>query len=64
MPWSFARASERPRVPMGRLGYPEEVADAVAFLASSRAAYVTGSVYPVDGGWLAFGDSGDAADVD
>jgi NAD(P)-dependent dehydrogenase (short-subunit alcohol dehydrogenase family) len=54
----------RRRVPMGRLGYPEEVADAVAFLASARAAYVTGSIYRVDGGWLAFGGSGNAADVD
>ena len=37
-------------VPMGRLGHPDEVADAVLYLASARAAYVTGSVLSVDGG--------------
>lgn len=37
-------------VPVGRFGTAEEVADAVAFLASERAAYITGVVVPVDGG--------------
>ena len=36
--------------PLGRLGKPEEVADAVAFLASPRAAYITGQVLAVNGG--------------
>jgi len=37
-------------VPLGRSGTPEEVADAVAFLASDRSAYITGQVLAVDGG--------------
>lgn len=36
--------------PMGRLGNPEEVANAVAFLASPRASYITGHVMSVNGG--------------
>jgi 3-oxoacyl-(acyl-carrier-protein) reductase len=36
--------------PMGRLGTPEEIADAVMFLAGTRAGYVTGQVLPVNGG--------------
>lgn len=39
--------------PMGRLGEPEEVAEVVGFLSSNRASFVTGSYYPVDGGYLA-----------
>ena len=37
-------------VPAGRLGTPEEYGDLVAFLCSERAAYVTGTVIPIDGG--------------
>jgi 3-oxoacyl-[acyl-carrier protein] reductase len=40
-------------IPLGRYGKPEEYADAVAFLASERAAYITGSVIRVDGGLIA-----------
>ena len=40
------------RIPLGRLGAPEEVAYAVAFLASPRAAYITGATLHVNGGML------------
>lgn len=39
-------------IPVGRYGHPQEYADAVAFLASERAAYITGSVLRVDGGMI------------
>jgi 3-oxoacyl-[acyl-carrier protein] reductase len=39
-------------IPMGRLGEPEELAALVAFLASQRASYITGTSIPVDGGWI------------
>lgn len=38
------------QTPMGRFGRPEEVADAIVFLASERASYITGSVLKVTGG--------------
>jgi len=41
-----------PLIPMRRLGQPREVADAVAFLASERASYITGQVIVVSGGLL------------
>jgi 3-oxoacyl-[acyl-carrier protein] reductase len=40
-------------IPVGRYGEPKEYADVVAFLASARASYVTGSVIRVDGGLIA-----------
>jgi 3-oxoacyl-[acyl-carrier protein] reductase len=47
-----AEAAARESVPAGRLGKPEEYGDLVAFLCSERAAYLTGTVIPLDGGQL------------
>jgi 3-oxoacyl-[acyl-carrier protein] reductase len=47
-----AEAAARTEVPAGRLGTPEEYGDLVAFLCSERAAYLTGTVIPLDGGLL------------
>ena len=41
------------RIPMGRAGRPEEIAKAMAFLASDDASYITGAVLNVDGGQIA-----------
>jgi NAD(P)-dependent dehydrogenase (short-subunit alcohol dehydrogenase family) len=50
--WSTPGAVERitAKVPMGRWGRPEEVADAVAFLAAPQTSYITGEVITIDGG--------------
>lgn len=44
------RAAALSPIPLGRMGRPEEVADLIAFLASARAAYITGTAINVDGG--------------
>jgi 3-oxoacyl-[acyl-carrier protein] reductase len=51
---SLAGAEEaaKQEVPAARLGRPEEYGDLVAFLCSERAAYITGTVIPIDGGLL------------
>jgi 3-oxoacyl-[acyl-carrier protein] reductase len=50
-PEAVAEAS-RATIPIGRYGRPEEFADAVAFLASGRAGYITGTTLRVDGGMV------------
>lgn len=41
------------RIPLSRMGKPEEIADLVVFLASDKSSYITGSIVVIDGGWLA-----------
>ena len=47
------REKWRKRVPLKKFGTPEDIAEAVAFLISDRASYITGAVFPVHGGlWI------------
>ena len=39
-------------IPLARMGEPDDIANAVAFLASDRSGYITGQVIVVDGGWI------------
>jgi NAD(P)-dependent dehydrogenase (short-subunit alcohol dehydrogenase family) len=47
------RAELNQRQPVGRLGKPDEIAHMVLYLCSAEAAFVTGSVVTIDGGWTA-----------
>jgi NAD(P)-dependent dehydrogenase (short-subunit alcohol dehydrogenase family) len=48
-------AQIKARIPLGRLAQPADVADAVTFLLSEKASFITGHSLYVDGGWLAYG---------
>jgi NAD(P)-dependent dehydrogenase (short-subunit alcohol dehydrogenase family) len=50
----------RRRTPMGRFGSAQDIADAMLFLASDQAKFITGVTLPVDGGYMAFGAAADA----
>ncbi|HEX3377062.1 MAG TPA: SDR family oxidoreductase [Candidatus Acidoferrales bacterium] len=52
-PVEVVSAESTGSIPVGRYGNPEEYADTVAFLASTRASYITGSVIRIDGGLIA-----------
>jgi NAD(P)-dependent dehydrogenase (short-subunit alcohol dehydrogenase family) len=43
----------RRRQPVGRLGRPEEIASMVRYLASDEAAFISGALFTIDGGWTA-----------
>jgi NAD(P)-dependent dehydrogenase (short-subunit alcohol dehydrogenase family) len=47
------RAAVEAHIPLGRVAQPDEIADAIAVLASHRLTYVTGAAFLVDGGWTA-----------
>lgn len=52
------------RVPIGRIGKPEEVANVVEFIASDKASYVTGSSFVVDGGMTLYPSFGIGSEHD
>jgi 3-oxoacyl-[acyl-carrier protein] reductase len=52
IPVSEVRAAMEAAVPINRIGKPEEYANAVCFLVSEQASYITGTNIPIDGGLL------------
>jgi NAD(P)-dependent dehydrogenase (short-subunit alcohol dehydrogenase family) len=53
-----AFTTERPGVPLGRPGTPDEMASVIAFLASAQSSYVSGASFVADGGMLQMGPQG------
>lgn len=51
--YETTRAAFIARQPVGRFGKPEEIAELVVYLASDAAAYTTGAIHVIDGGWAA-----------
>jgi NAD(P)-dependent dehydrogenase (short-subunit alcohol dehydrogenase family) len=47
------RAEVESNIPMGRVAQPDEIAEAIALLASERLVYLTGHALVLDGGWTA-----------
>lgn len=47
---SYMKENERPNIPLGRPGTPDEVAEVIAFLCSARSSYINGAAIPVTGG--------------
>jgi NAD(P)-dependent dehydrogenase (short-subunit alcohol dehydrogenase family) len=52
---NVSEAQIKARIPLSRLAQPADVADAVSFLLSEQASFITGHSLYVDGGWLAYG---------
>lgn len=50
--WDAFNTARNAEIPLGRLGTPQDIADAVLFLASDRSTYVTGTELLVDGGFI------------
>ena len=50
---NFSKAKMDDDQPIGRLGKPEEIAEVVVWLCTDAASYVTGHVFPIDGGYMA-----------
>jgi 3-oxoacyl-[acyl-carrier protein] reductase len=45
-------AEYQKQIPLGRAGRPEDVANAILFLASEESEYITGQTLPITGGWF------------